>query len=79
MVQLCSQLGLVEEHPHEALLVAEVRADALEHHGLLEAFRPHLAGEEDLRHSADGDAIEEKVFSVLLLAHADAPPKGARS
>jgi hypothetical protein len=57
MIELRGELRLVEEHPHEALLVAQVRADALQHHRLLEALHARLAGEEDLRHSADGDAI----------------------
>ncbi len=48
---------------HEVLLLGEMRADPLDDHRLLEALEPFLPGEEDLRHPAHRQAVEQDVLA----------------
>ena len=66
MGQLGRQLGLVDEHRDEILVVAEVRQDALDRHDLLEALHAPLLGLEQLGHAAHGDLLQQVVVPVLL-------------
>jgi hypothetical protein len=63
VIQLRGQLRLVQEHLHEARLLRQVRPNALDDDRLLEALEARLAGEEDLGHAADGDAVDQGVFA----------------
>ena len=61
VVELGQQRGLVEEHPDEVAIGAQVRMGALDH---AEAAGP--LGEEDICHSSDADPPVEEVASQLL-------------
>ena len=56
---------LVEEHPHEFLVVGVLRKDSLEHHEALEAAHPLLASEENLGHAADCNPAQDDVVAHL--------------
>src|SRR5690606_16887345 len=66
------QARLVQEHPHELLLLGEVRENALDRDGLLEAFEPGTLGSEDLRHATGRDLLDYLV-ALLGLSHRYAP------
>ncbi len=58
VVQRRRDARLVEEHADELGLLREVREDALEHH---HAVAARVLGEEQLRHAADGEPLEQQV------------------
>jgi hypothetical protein len=59
VVEVHGQLGLVQEHLHEAWVVCDVRQDALDHHGPHAASGSVLAREEDLGHASERHASED--------------------
>ena len=59
--QLRRQLGLVDEHRDEVIVVGHVREDPLDGDDLLEAFLAAHPGLVDLGHPAGGDLLEELV------------------
>jgi hypothetical protein len=69
--ELRGEARLVEEHRDEAALLAEVRQDALDGDAFLEAFDARALGDEDLGHTARGEALEDAVTLLLVggLAH----------
>ena len=58
------QSSFIEEHLDEALALAQMRKDALDHHGLLEAANALLDGQVHLCHSTAADFM-----AVLVAAH----------
>jgi hypothetical protein len=66
VVQVRGDLGLVLEHRDEALLLSEVREDALDDDRLCEAFGTDGLGAEDLRHPALRDLVEQEVAAKFL-------------
>jgi hypothetical protein len=52
---------LLEEHPHEALVLPEVRQDPLQRDELAELPRPGGEREEDLGHPTDRQALHDRV------------------
>jgi hypothetical protein len=74
------QPRLVQEHLDEALLLGEVRQDALDGDALLEALDAGALGDEDLGHAARGEAFEHAVPLLLwtsLIGTAGNRPEGA--
>jgi len=55
------QARLVEEHLHEALVLGQVRQDALDHHELLEAADALLGGQQHLGHASHRHAPGQSV------------------
>ena len=64
VLDLSGELGLVHEHPHEALLLREVRQDPLDDDDLLEALGPRPTGLEYLGHPALPQALQKLVVPV---------------
>ncbi len=56
-------LGLLDEHGHEAGVSGQARQDALDDQALLEAFGAKAARQEDLGHAAGGEMLDQLVFS----------------
>src|SRR6185437_6776611 len=67
MREVRGEARLVEEHGDELLFLAELRQDALDRDLLSEALDAGALGDEDLRHAAGRQALEDAV--TLLLAH----------
>ncbi|EAU66782.1 hypothetical protein STIAU_1016 [Stigmatella aurantiaca DW4/3-1] len=63
VVELGGEPGLVEEHLHEAGVLGQMRADALDDDGRLQPLPIHLVGQEDLRHPPNRDAVDELVLA----------------
>src|SRR5262249_27755654 len=63
VVQLDGDLGLVDEHGDEVLVLRDAGEDALHRHHALEPLHPESLRPEDLGHAADVDALEERVFA----------------
>ena len=74
VLQLDGDLGFVDEHLDELIVVREVLQDALDDEELLEAAVREALGLEHLRHSADGDFVDQEVSTKgngLLEVHLD--------
>ena len=74
--QLRRELGLVDEHRDEVIVVGHVREDPLDGDDLLEAFLAAHAGPVDLGHPAGGDLLEELVAAEA--ARAGRGPRAGR-
>ena len=57
---------LGQEQRLELVVLAQGRADALQHHHALDVGEAALAGEEDLPHPALGDLLHQQVFAEAL-------------
>ncbi len=71
VVEVEADLGLVQEHAHEALVLGEVGQDALDRDELLEALQATGVGLEDLGHASRVDAFKDV---VALLGHGTPDP-----
>jgi hypothetical protein len=62
VLQLYDDLGLVDEHADEALVLREVRVNDLEREELFEAADAARLGQIDLGHSSNSDLFDEPVW-----------------
>ena len=67
--QLHRDLGFVDEHLHELLVLGEVGMDHLERDVLFKAGDALGLGEMQLRHTADGDLTNQSIGAKLPLSH----------
>jgi len=77
VLEIGRELRLLNEHPHEGLVAAVPRQDALEGDDLFEARVAVPLREEDLGHSPVADALEQDVVAKTgrgWLAHRGRPP-----
>ena len=75
MLKRRRQLGLVNQHPGERLVLAVARVNPLERDELLETGITANLGEKDLGHAAVADPIQDDVWTEALslgLAHCSA-------
>ena len=63
VVQVAGDLGLIDEHLDEVLVLRHGREDSLDRDDLLEALDAEGLRQEDLGHPSDRDAIEKQVLS----------------
>ena len=66
VIQLPTDLCLVDEHLNEVRVLGHGRQDLLDRNDLLETFDAEGFGLKDLGHSAHGDTFEEQIFSKWL-------------
>jgi hypothetical protein len=70
------ELALVAEHPDELVVVGDLREHALDR---ADRAALEIARTEDLRHSPDGDALEQLVVPKQLRAQAPRSPSAMGS